>query len=381
VLQNEFVSTLDEDFPIPATVPPLAPELTKIEMDNIFRGASIAFLPVGGTEITETWEEHFTNNSFGTSPEPTFQNVIDSGYAYYLQPTTPANANFWQMWDLGVELDSSNVSLSIASTIVDGGVAMEHTMYYSNAAFDSNPDNWPLMSIPTNWTELPSIAAAISEKFRYIKIYTEFITDPTTAGFNLISLDEYKLKLSIKTISDSAEVVITDDSGICNKAGGLTIEDSYCGESIGTVMTPSIINEEDCEAGGGTWYPIPIPEGDNNISACTSASGDWFSTRKGLKVSRVFFNKDFKDIRDIVATVKLGSSDPLSLRAIIDFVDIAGPEYFYVHIIDTAVYNTGTYDVTYNTGTYDVNWDWTDSLDGSPKSFNGTVTWNSTGTK
>jgi predicted phage tail protein len=381
VLQNEFVSTLDEDFPIPATVPPLAPELTKIEMDNIFRGASIAFLPVGGTEITETWEQHFTNNSFGTSPEPTFQNVIDSGYAYYLQPTTPANANFWQMWDLGVELDSSNVSLSIASTIVDGGVAMEHTMYYSNAAFDSNPDNWPSMSIPTNWTELPSIAAAISEKFRYIKIYTEFITDPTTAGFNLISLDEYKLKLSIKTISDSAEVVITDDSGICNKAGGLTIEDSYCGESIGTVMTPSIINEEDCEAGGGTWYPIPIPEGDNNISACTSASGDWFSTRKGLKVSRVFFNKDFKDIRDIVATVKLGSSDPLSLRAIIDFVDIAGPEYFYVHIIDTAVYNTGTYDVIYNTGTYDVNWDWTDSLDGSPKSFNGTVTWNSTGTK
>jgi predicted phage tail protein len=382
VLQGEFTSTLDEDNPIPVVTPPAAPEVTEISFDNIYRGAFSAFLPVDTTtDPAITWKQHFDNAGVST-----FQNLIDAGYPYYLQPSGPLadTPEYWQEWDIGVSLDSSNVSLAVASVILGGSITLAHNIYYTNS--DPTLTDIKDVSSTTSWIAAPAgSSAAIGVPFRYIKVKTMFNGSGSAA--DLMSLDEFRLKLSIKTITDSADAIIDNNSGICDRTGtDPTTGTPYSHCTINGVYNASYTTEETCSTAApnvGVWNVTPYinSEGvllDNNQAACALAGAEavWTSTRNGLKVRRVFFNKAFKDVRNVVATIKLGVTDgvadPITRKAIADFVDVPNPEFFYVHIIDTAIYNTGSYDTS---------WVWTDSLIGDIKSFNGTITWNSTGTK
>jgi hypothetical protein len=333
VLQEEFISTMDPANPVPAVTPPEAPEETSIYTTNIRRGVSSALLPVT-MPSTETWAAHFTTNGFNT-----FQDIIDAGYPYYLQPTPNVDATFWQKWDIQTALDASTVSLAISSTVLGGSISMAHTVYHRNT--DPDPEG---ITDTTGWAALSGSSVSIGVPFRWIKVKTVFTGNPSTIGKNLMSLDEYRVKLSIKTISDSGEDTLTDNSGLCNDAT--------------------------------TGNPLSSGLYDEDRVACGTAGGAWVSTSNGLKVKRIFFNKAFKDVKNIVGTIKLGVGDPVSLRAVIDFEDTPLPTHFYLHVIDTAVYSTGTYSISPANV-----WTWTDSITGGIKTFNGTATWNVTGTK
>jgi len=79
-----------------------------------------------------------------------------------------------------------------------------------------------------------------------------------------------------------------------------------------------------------------------------------------MKVFRVFFLKDFKDINylNTAYTTELDGSVVPSRFTIHDFEDVPTPSFFYVYILDKSDYGT---------------------LTGAIKSFEGKLTWNARG--
>jgi len=310
-------STLDEDNP--ASYPT---EVTTIETTSIHKGATSAFLPVN---TVETWREHFVNNSF-TSP----QSQVSAGYPFYLEPGT-SSASFWQKWDFGVTLDPSSIQAAMNTRVLHGAVTPSTTLYYSN----TDPDAGVLTN-ETGWTKVVGTSTMALHTFRYVKAHTVFNTD---GGNNdLMALDEFKLKLSLKMVTDSGSETVDTNSGLCNVYGsGEDGAPFYYTDGAGISRQP-----------------------DNNEVICNTQGGEWHSTKEGMKVFRVFFLKDFKDINylNTAYTTELDGSVVPSRFTIHDFEDVPTPSFFYVYILDKSDYGT---------------------LTGAIKSFEGKLTWNARG--
>ena len=315
ILKEDRLSTLDVSAPSS-----YEGEETTIETTGIHKGAVSAFLPV---DDSETWSQHFTTNGYNSPQEQ-----VDAGFEYFLEPSQ-TSADFWQKWDLEVLINPSSIQVGIGLRLLTGTVIPSTTIYYS----DSDPDGTSLENT-AGWNTASGSSTMAGQAFRYLKVHTAF----STSDGGLAALDEYRVKISLKNITDSGTTSILGTSGLCNELNsGEEGAPMYYLDELGLTQQP-----------------------DNDMVLCLSEGGSWYPTKDGMKVVRVFFNKPFKDINYLNTSYKteLDGEVVPSRFTIYDFEDVPSPSFFYAYILDKNDYG---------------------SISDPTKSFNGILTWNSRG--
>ena len=139
-----------------------------------------------GVNTTETWQEHFDNNSW-TSP----QAQVSAGYPYYIQPGRLVS-EYTEEIDLGNVLSSSQLVLNITGSNLVGTSNLTYQIYTKEAEAD------------------PYIATTgFATNIRYIKIV---LTCESTVVGSIYKVTGINLKLSNKqkTESNSAQIVNGD---------------------------------------------------------------------------------------------------------------------------------------------------------------------------
>lgn len=147
-------------------------------------------LPVN---VTETWGEHFTNNSFNTP-----QDQINAGYEYYLQPST-ATAQYQFTYDYSSLIDSATITANSAPIILDGSVTVAVHIEFSD-------DNISWTSGGSGQTQI------IATNFRYIRVTLDFAS---VGGDDLAYVEDVLISIDKRVDDDSGKfaAVSTDTNG------------------------------------------------------------------------------------------------------------------------------------------------------------------------
>ena len=165
-----------------------------------------AVLPVN---TTETWQQHFVNNSWATP-----QAQVTAGYAYFIKPEQ--TATYYQKWDMGTEIDSATITLTTTAEDTVAAVSSTPTLYYSNSetifevADITNHSGWTAGTAGNT--------SLLANTFRYVKVKIEY-DGSTNKGFKSIS--QQSISLGLGTVRDQA----TEDVSItwANRATGATV--------------------------------------------------------------------------------------------------------------------------------------------------------------
>lgn len=138
-------------------------------------------LPVN---TTETWAQHFTNNSWD---QP--QDQIDASYDYYLQPSTNT-ATYQFEWDTGAVISSTMISCSPAPNVFDGSVTHSTEIEYRETTGDS-------------WTSGGAgVEQILATDFRYVRVTISFTA---SGGDDLAYLNDVLIRLDAKIARDSGK--------------------------------------------------------------------------------------------------------------------------------------------------------------------------------
>jgi hypothetical protein len=139
--------------------------------------------------ITETWAQHFTNNS-----NSTIQDFIDDGFSVYLQPTPSSGTAEW-IFDLGVVLPQNLITVSWLYTAISGAVTVSPTISWR----ETTTASWQSGSTGAN--------QVFATNFRYVKVVL------TMTGANnlcLARITSANCKIDTKKQNDSGSGEVTD---------------------------------------------------------------------------------------------------------------------------------------------------------------------------
>jgi len=120
-------------------------------------------------KTTETWQQHFTTNSWTTA-----QNQINAGYPIYAQPANSVAGYYEEVFDYGTILSSSKVSVNITGT-----------------SFGS-PDITSTVALSvdgTTYTTYVGAASIFATNFRYIKVRVTATASPATDLYKLTAIN------------------------------------------------------------------------------------------------------------------------------------------------------------------------------------------------
>jgi len=104
---------------------------------------------VAPINTTETWSEHFTNNS-----KTTLQGFVDAGYTYMPEPV-PSSAAYQETLNEGVEISLANVQTTLTKEDYNGGAAI--TKYIAEKQYGDDA-----------WNEQQSVSEYFSE-FQFLR--------------------------------------------------------------------------------------------------------------------------------------------------------------------------------------------------------------------
>jgi hypothetical protein len=135
---------------------------------------------------TETWQEHFVNNSYST-----IEDQINDGYPIYAQPAETGDATFEQVIDLGVVVAGSRISFNWTENLLDASVAITPLISYKELIGDS-------------WTDGDVGEVEIhATNFQYVKF--QLLIEPTDdSGLVEISQPQYSVHVKKQTDSGNA---------------------------------------------------------------------------------------------------------------------------------------------------------------------------------
>lgn len=134
---------------------------------------------------TETWEEHYINNSYDTAQEQ-----IDAGYPYYMQPV-PLAGSWEKEIDYGAVLPPSLVNLIFSELAISGSVDYTITISAKEDVLDP-------------WTDFVGLSQFISIPFRYVKYRIEAIATDSES-FSVISNLNSRIEVKKQTDGGSSE--------------------------------------------------------------------------------------------------------------------------------------------------------------------------------
>lgn len=168
---------------------------------SLWQGAASGAVPSGGTNVivdrssfaagflvgpintSETWTQHFNNNSWA-SP----QAQITAGYTHYLQPP-PATAQYVETFDVGSIISSmAVVTIDGGKNDIVGSVGLVITMEKSTNG--------------TSWTTVGTGAVQNVENFQYIRVTWAFTS---TAG-SFFQMKPPNIRIDAKEKTDSGTI-------------------------------------------------------------------------------------------------------------------------------------------------------------------------------
>lgn len=136
---------------------------------------------------TETWTDHFVNNS-----NTTIQDFIDDGFTYLMQPVL-TTANYEKVFDYGATIPGTMITAALDYIYLLGTLTITPTISISNT------------SATGPWTDYAGVWQVFGNNFRWVKINLAF----TGTGQNIAALNNLNLRLSIKLQNDGGMDTIT----------------------------------------------------------------------------------------------------------------------------------------------------------------------------
>lgn len=160
---------------------------------GVFRNISVIVYEgnkiLAPVETSKTWDEVFTDEGWTT-----FQDQIDAGYPYWMQPSNATNGVWEEKIDYGETFTSAIITLSYQETTVDGSVTVTPTISYS--------------SDDVSYTDVVDDKQALATDFRYVKINLEFDGDDRTS---LVIVEGIRVRVDVKTALESGRVEVTSN--------------------------------------------------------------------------------------------------------------------------------------------------------------------------
>jgi hypothetical protein len=157
---------------------------------NSFKENDYVVAPVN---TTETFQEHFTNNSWSTPKDQ-----IDAGYPIFIQPAN-GSGYYEETFDFGTILSSSRISSSYSGEIIDGTPTVETTISISED--------------DVTYTDFAGYSEIYGTNFRYVKIrLTISEGDDDTGIYKLTGLN-VRLDAKLKNDQGRVSAVSTDANG------------------------------------------------------------------------------------------------------------------------------------------------------------------------
>lgn len=161
------------------------------------RSNFVADAVAGGNVVpvnsTETFAQHFTNNSF-TSP----QDQVTAGFPYYVQPSS-ASGYYEEEIDYGTVVPASRITALLTYTNISGTVTATPSISYKELVGDP-------------WTTITGQTSVFATNFRYVKIRYDFAAS-TTTSFALVTTLNVKLDVKLKNDAGTASVFAADSGG------------------------------------------------------------------------------------------------------------------------------------------------------------------------
>ena len=289
---------------------------------------------IGPMSPTQTFETHFTGNSWTI-----IQDQVTAGYPVYAQPSTNTGT-LTEVIDYGI-IFNTNQYVSIATDISNiSGTTGTYQVILSTSTDGITYTS--ASSAVQPGTNSNATFGVFASSFRYVKV--EIILNSNTTGIDLLRINDYRLKLSIKYTNDGGSGQVSDN-GIyqINVSGGgsgytstptVTIGGNGTGAAARAIISSGAVTGIEV-TNSGSGYTSILP-GDITI---TGGSGVGAVVGSIIKTSAtsgtiVAFNYNYLDVSGIQITY--GGTTPGI--AIYDFVDITYPKFFRVLLFN----NSGT---------------------------------------
>lgn len=174
-----------------------------------------------GINTTETFAQHFTNNS-NTTP----QGQIDKGYPYYLQPNK-ISSYYEEIFDYGTIIGATGITVTLDYDIIDNS-----SFQIDISVSDDN----------TTWTDYTNVSKIIESDFRYAKV--RITTSSDDAGF--FKLNQLEVRLDSKIKNDGGSGTSSLGSGtVVNFNKTFTDITSLIVTAKGTTAKTAIYDFED----------------------------------------------------------------------------------------------------------------------------------------
>ena len=148
---------------------------------------------IAPVNLTETWAEHFSNNSW-TTP----QDQIDAGFPIYIQPSL-SSASYQKVFDFGAAVSSIIADVSYNSIVINGSVTV-------TCSLETSLDN-------STWSAPVSGFSLYSASLRYLRVTLTFTPSNTTHDLIRVFSVTAKLNVKLENDGDIVSAVSTDSGG------------------------------------------------------------------------------------------------------------------------------------------------------------------------
>lgn len=196
----DIVGSLGEPSPTVSLTLSDPPDYTPVgEILSTLNGAKVRavidsdgslFAPINDTE---TYQEHFDNNTFTTWQDP-----IDAGYPLYFEPGPNLNATYTEIFDFGFIVTNVIINLTYNTSRQNGIVSISFGMEVSEDGI-----GWDLMQIATSRFAL---------SMRYVRVTVTFTVIDDKSSINFF---DFKITTSVHLQIDEGKVnaIATDVPG------------------------------------------------------------------------------------------------------------------------------------------------------------------------
>jgi hypothetical protein len=260
----------------------------------------------------ESYEEHFTTNSWTT-----WQDAINAGYNYYLEPSVSGASLYTEIFDYGTVLAATLITATLTKNDIEavGGYTITPTISISLDA--------------SSWTDYAGVWSVFGTNFRYVKMKLDV---SATGNKNLVRATELIIRLDTKLKNDAGMVNCHYGSGLSITRSGSVATVNFTAHGVETGDWVTIAGATQTEY-NGEFVATKIDA--NNFSytvsgsPATPATGTITLDSNG---TRVDFTVAFIDISSITLTA-MGTA---ARTEVVDFTDIPNPTTFRAYLFDLA---------------------------------------------
>ena len=178
-----------------------ADDFSTIDTNWLSHTFTNAFLSANNTvvmpaNITETWTNHFVNNTWTT-----IQNQIDASFPIYMQPT-PASGSYEVEYDIGTIVNNLSITSDLTKQIVAGNPVATMRVYTKETLGGSY--------IERANTTSDSLQVFVTS-FRYVKVLVSVAS--AAADTDIYELSALNIRIDVKEKTDAGAGTVTATGG------------------------------------------------------------------------------------------------------------------------------------------------------------------------